>query len=63
MAGAQGSLLLPEPPILPPTRFFQKDGRVVWRGRLRASDGPPVLWERGNGKYGGMPATSAGCRE
>lgn len=32
LAGAQGS---PRPPILPPTRFFQEDGRVVWRGRLR----------------------------
>ena len=60
LAGAQGSLLPPEPPILSPTRFFQKDGRVVWRGRLRASDGPPVLWEGAMENMAGCPLLPQG---
>ena len=51
LAGAQGS---PRPPILPPTRFFQEDGRVVWRGRLR-----PLMVPRYCGR--GAMENMAGC--
>lgn len=45
LAGAQGALLPPEPHP-PPNALFSDGWAGSVRGRLRASDGPPALWER-----------------